>query len=471
MTIFQKLIEYSSSHRYPFHMPGHKRAESFPSVLPLELDITEIPGFDNLHDAEGILIDAMEKAADFFGADRSFFLVNGSSGGILAAVRACTRRGDTLLMARGCHKSVYHAAELCGLRTEYLQAEEVPGWEMFGSISPLDVERALERHGKCTAVLITSPTYEGILSDISAIAEIVHRKGGILIVDEAHGAHLGLGNFPPSAIQCGADIAVQSLHKTLPTPTQTAILHLRRGRVNEKELQRQLAIFQTSSPSYLFLGAMDACVEYLDKNQDILFPAYEAMLRAFYQKTENLAHLRVYRSSGEVFAHDSGKIVISTKGTSITGPQLAERLRSTYFLETEMSARSIVLAMTSVCDRKEGLCRLADALAGIDATLSKREVPPETGWKLPDAVCTIAEAVQASKEEIPAEQAVGRISADYFWAYPPGIPLLVPGEKISREMLAYLERMRRDGVELHAAYSSEGKIFVLTLDTEFSAMV
>ncbi|MBM6828572.1 aminotransferase class V-fold PLP-dependent enzyme [Anaerotignum lactatifermentans] len=471
MTLFQKLKEYSGSGFYSFHMPGHKRQTSFPSPLPLELDITEISGFDNLHEAEGILKDAMEGAAAFFGADRSFFLVNGSSGGILAAIRACTKRGDTILMARGCHKAVYHGVELCGLKTVYLQAELIPEWGIFGSISPTTVAETMDAHPECRVVLLTSPTYEGVLSDIASIAEEVHRREGILIVDEAHGAHLGMGEFPPSAIQCGADIVIQSLHKTLPSPTQTAIMHIRCGRIVEQEVQRQLAVFQTSSPSYLFLGAMEACVEYLKKHKNHILPKYTALLREFYARTSQLKHLRIFYPMEEVYAHDRGKILIGTQETNLTGPELARMLREKFLLETEMSTVNTVLAMTSLCDSEEGLRRLADALRSIDAGLKKQNLTAPEEMTLPNAVCTIEQAVQSEKEAVFAENAIGRISADYFWAYPPGIPLLVPGEEITAEILEKMKIMRRNGVEIHSAYSLEERIFVLTLDTEFSAMV
>lgn len=471
MTIFSNLEKYSNSKMYPFHMPGHKRQKIFSSPLPFDLDITEIEGFDNLHEPETILKDAMKEASEFFGADRSFFLVNGSSGGIIAAIRACTKRGDTLIMSRGCHKSVYHAAELCGLKTVYLQAEKVTDWGISGSILPQNVAAAMESHPECGVVIVTSPTYEGVVSDIRRIAEEVHSRGGILIVDEAHGAHFGMGEFPSSAIQCGADLVVQSLHKTLPSPTQTAILHMRKGRVDEKELQRQLAVFQTSSPSYLFLGAIEECIQYLKKNKDLVFQVYSNRLNDFYAEMKQLNLLRIFLPGKEVFHHDKGKILIGTQGTSITGPALAKLLREQYFLETEMSTGNTVLAMTSICDTDEGFHRLAAALREIDGTLQKTNWNASKMMKLPKAICTIEEAMQERKEEIRMENAAGRVSADYYWAYPPGIPLLVPGEEITEEMLQGMEKMRKNGIVIHSSYSKEGSMNVLTLDTEFSAMV
>lgn len=264
--ILKLLTEYAGSDAYPFHMPGHKRREipdgvpgGFPD--PYGIDITEIDGFDNLHHAEGILKNAMDEAAAVYGADRSWYLVNGSTCGILSAVFAVTENGGKILTARNCHKAVYHAIYLNRLKTEYLYPEEIAEFGINGGIQAEDVREALEKdaikyagkrecakkagdpekaensenRGSCEgiinskngrkkcadiqAVLITSPTYEGVVSDIRAIAEAAHEYGVPLIVDEAHGAHLEFADqchsFPKSALECGADIVIQSLHKTM----------------------------------------------------------------------------------------------------------------------------------------------------------------------------------------------------------------------------------------------------------------
>lgn len=463
MSIFEKIKSYSEKGYYPFHMPGHKRNKAaFSSPVPFDLDITEIPGFDNLHHSTGILKDAMEQAAKLFGADASFFLVNGSSGGILAAIRACTKRGDTLIMSRGCHRSAFHGAELCGLQTVYLQPDIIEGWDVFGSVSPERVERALQENPACKVVFITSPTYEGVISDIKTIAEIVHRHQGILIVDEAHGAHLGFGEFPPSAIQCGADLAIQSLHKTLPSPTQTGILHMRKGCVREREISRQLSVFETSSPSYLLMGAIADCVHLLEEKNQELFSKYLCLLENFYKEMARLKHLRIFQPKQNVFAHDMGKILISVKSTSLTGPELARILRERYALETEMSTQSTVLAMTSIFDTKEGLDRLKKALFEIDATVHTGEmVHTDRTLFLPEQVLSIEKALLMEREEIRFSDAVGKIAADYLWAYPPGIPLIVPGEIFSSDLYEKVVSMMADGVEVDSAYAEQEKMFVV----------
>ena len=257
MNLYDRLLQYQSSEMYPFHMPGHKRRKD-DFANPFFIDITEIEGFDNLHHAEGILKDAQDRAAALYHSEETYFLVNGSTCGILAAVSACTARGGKILMARNCHKAAYHAAYLRGLDIEYLYPEKEDIFGINGGIHEDIVEKALEEFQDIQAVMITSPTYDGVVSNVEKIAQIVHRKGIPLIVDEAHGAHFGFHEyFPKSSVEMGADLVIHSLHKTLPSLTQTALLHVNGNRVDRECLRKFLDIYQTSSPSYVFMAGMD----------------------------------------------------------------------------------------------------------------------------------------------------------------------------------------------------------------------
>ena len=223
--LLEKLQEYRAEDMYPFHMPGHKR-KPLPFPNPYSIDITEIDGFDNLHHAEGILKEAQERAADLYGSKECFYLVNGSTCGLLAAICAATKKRDKVLVARNCHKAVYHALYLNELQAEYIYPV-ITKSGIQGQIEPEQVKKALLLNPDIAAVILTSPTYEGVVSDINAIAGIAHERGIPLIVDEAHGAHLGFGaGFPENAVRQGADAVIMSLHKTLPSFTQTALLHL-----------------------------------------------------------------------------------------------------------------------------------------------------------------------------------------------------------------------------------------------------
>ena len=489
--LLERLTEYAGSDAYPFHMPGHKRREipdgipgGFPD--PYGIDITEIDGFDNLHHAEGILKDAMETAAAIYGADRSWYLVNGSTCGILSAVFVATENGGKILTARNCHKAVYHAICLNRLEAEYLYPEEITEFGINGGIRAEDVRKALEKdamrcagnsgdvRGKITkiqAVLITSPTYEGVVSDIRAIADVAHEYGIPLIVDEAHGAHLEYADqchsFPKSALEYGADIVIQSLHKTLPCFTQTAILHVKGKLVDQDRISRYLSMFQTSSPSYLFMAGMERCIRYMDGDGRNGMVRYEKRLEHFMERMEGLQVLEVldreicgkYRT---VAGWDPSKIVVSTmRAEDFHGEELAETLRRKYHLEMEMTAPEYVIAMTSLMDTEEGFERLGTALLEIDGALRRRmdpdqqkekgepkekercETPEATESKVSHPIrrMLICEAMDADTERTAFQDTVGKVSAEFVYLYPPGIPIIAPGEvftdAIVEKIMAY----------------------------------
>ena len=476
--LLERLTEYAGSDAYPFHMPGHKRREipdgipgGFPD--PYGIDITEINGFDNLHHAEGILKDAMDEAAAIYGADRSWYLVNGSTCGILSAVFATTENGGKILTARNCHKAVYHAICLNRLEAEYLYPEEITEFGINGGIRAEDVRKALEKdamrcagnsgdvRGKITkiqVVLITSPTYEGVVSDIRAIADAAHEYGIPLIVDEAHGAHLEYADqchsFPKSALEYGADIVIQSLHKTLPCFTQTAILHVKGKLVDQDRVSRYLSMFQTSSPSYLFMAGMERCIRYMDGDGRNEMVRYEERLEHFMKRMEGLQVLEVLdweicRKYRTVAGWDPSKIVVSTmRAEDFHGEELAETLRRKYHLEMEMTAPEYVIAMTSLMDTEEGFERLGTALLEIDGALrhcveseqqkekgeskgKKRcETPEATESKVSHPIrrMLICEAMDADTERTALQDTVGKVSAEFVYLYPPGIPIIAPGE-------------------------------------------
>ncbi len=441
------LLENGERGRVPMHMPGHKRnaaAAPYLDALSLREDITEIDGFDNLHGAEGILADSMARAAALWGADRSFFLVNGASGGILAGIRALTKRGDAVLMTRGAHKSVYHAVELCGLRPIFL-LPSCTETGFFGSVSPADVAQALQSHPEVKLVILTSPTYEGVISDVASIAEIAHAAGVPLFVDEAHGAHLDLSeHFTLGAVRAGADLVVQSLHKTLPSLTQTAILHVCGTRVDADRLAHQLAVFETSSPSYLLLASIDGCVRAIAENGAI-FADWADALAQFDRRIADLQHLTIPFHGADadgrdpaVFAYDRSKIYVSARGASADGAALAASLRA-HGIEPEMVTADGVLCMTGAGDTKESLAALADALCAIDAQIHAESVVESLpSISVPPLVIDPEEALASAWESVPVAEAIGHTAAEYVWAYPPGIPLVIPGEMITEETVRYI---------------------------------
>ena len=297
--LYKKLESYGQSDYYPFHMPGHKRnrASSADDFL-FERDITEISGFDNLHHAEGILKEAQEYAAQIYGTKKCFFSVNGSTAALLAAVSASVNKGGKILVARNCHKAVYHALYLRELQPVYIYPHEDQRLGINGGISPERVERYLEENTDVQAFLLTSPTYDGVVSDIKTIAEVVHRHKIPLIVDEAHGAHLHYSKyFRCSAADLGADIVIQSFHKTLPSMTQTAVLHICSDMADVEKIKRFMGIYQTSSPSYILMASMDACMDKLRKDGQQMFREFTFNLEKARQRLSKCEKIKLIEGS------------------------------------------------------------------------------------------------------------------------------------------------------------------------------
>ena len=460
--LYRQLCEYSESDYYGFHMPGHKRNGSMmDEKLPCRIDITEIEGFDDLHHASGILKEAQESAARVYGADETYFMVNGSTVGILSAILGNTKKGDTVLVARNCHKSVYHAIFINELKPVYLYPEFSGELQLNTEISVSAVKTALKEHSDIRAVILVSPTYDGVISDIGQIADVVHEYRIPLIVDQAHGAHLGFHSyFGENANRQGADVVIHSLHKTLPSLTQTALLHVNGPYANRRKVNRYLDMLQSSSPSYVLMASIDGCIRMLEEGET-LFEPYVEQLQKFWEKTEELKRLRVIRT--EHF--DPSKIVISVKDADITSRELYETLLNRYHLQMEMVSGTYVLAMTSVGDTEEGFDRLWTALAEIDQECDVRmtEAEGQTDSEVLGRIAPVEQVFTSAEMEriledvregdtpfdsdrvrhLRWEESAGYISTEYAYLYPPGIPILVPGERISEEAVDTLLRYRK----------------------------
>lgn len=474
---------------YPFHMPGHKRR-----VAPCKdisdiygIDITEIDDFDNLHEAQGIIKEAEERAAKLFGADETHFLVNGSTGGILAAVCGSVHEGDTVYMARNCHKSVYNAVMLSRAVPVYIYPKQESIFEINAGIESEQIENAILENPSSgnSIVIITSPTYEGVISDIAKISEVCHKYNATLIVDAAHGAHLGFGDFPQSPIALGADVVIASVHKTLMAPTQTAVIHIAKSSNVASGIRKMLKVFQTSSPSYVLMAGIEGCVDSLAENGKALFDAYEALLNDFYAETEKLVNIGILSREKLTCAgsadFDRSKIVLSDKSGKLTGKQLYDLLRTQYQLQPEMAAGGYCLLMTSPADSTEAFDRLTAALKSIDKMLSGDDNSDKSkrgtlsrlydrflgssirkiilsgsdfSYDYNNEAISVAATAKMSQSDamfcektefIPVELSVGRTSAGSIVPYPPGVPIAVAGELLSEEMVdEILKCMNKD---------------------------
>ena len=469
--LYKELEDYSHKDYYPFHMPGHKRNPfSVDGKFPFERDITEIDGFDNLHHPEGILKRAQEGAARLYGSKECFFSVNGSTAAILSAISAAVSRGGQILMGRNCHKAVYHALYLMNLKPIYIYPQTEESLGINGGISPSRVERELEENKEIQAIILTSPTYDGIVSDIKKIAEIAHRYQIPLIVDEAHGAHLRFSDyFPVSAVDLGADVVIQSLHKTLPSMTQTAVLHLLSDRVDREKIQRFMGIYQSSSPSYILMASIDACMEKMEKDGEKMYREYIGMLKDVRRRLSACKHIRLVGEdligSRGVFDYDLSKLIFSAKKSSLTGKELYQILLERYHLQMEMESENYVLAITSVGDTEEGFLRLCEAIEEIDRKEAGSYQPEEEEEIFKDSlsnikmkqVMTITQAMEAPVKKYALTESIGQISAEFVYLYPPGIPLLVPGELITGQFVRNVRRYMEKGLNIQGLsdYSNE----------------
>jgi Arginine/lysine/ornithine decarboxylases len=465
--LFNKLNMYKDSGIYPFHMPGHKMGRGIDMKDAFAMDITEIDGFDNLHHAEGIIEDAQKMCAKTFGADKSFFLVNGSSCGIIAAIMSVCGDGDKLIVARNCHKSVMDALVLSGAQPRYVMPEVVDDFNIFGAVSAENIENVCNDNPEAKAVIIVSPTFEGIVSDIASIAEVLKKKNMLLIVDAAHGPHMRFNKFfPKTAIECGADIVIESLHKTLPCPTQTSVLHTSGNKVNMERLKKCLAMTQSSSPSYIFMAAIDKCRDYLDNEGKADFESYVNRIKNFREGVKEIKNLRLLDSNivgrNNIYDYDLGKLVIFSD--SINCIEIGDVLRKKYKIELEMSCPTHCLALTSVSDTEEGFEGLKNAIIEIDKNLDMVEKRENVSFVFPKPKVMVSPriAFNAQKVDVDLKDSVGKISAEYVIPYPPGIPLVSPGEEITNKIVSIINKYIESNVNIIGMKNSSlEKILVL----------
>lgn len=478
-----KLEAYSKENIVPMHMPGAKRNSEIigrymdDMPAPYDIDITEIDGFDNMHNADGMIKKAFEKTAALYGADESLFLVNGSTAGNMAAICGVTDKGDSIIVARNCHISVYNAIILNELDANYVYPQYDNEYGYYKGISLREIKDAVEKNesmGKdIKAVVITSPTYEGNVSDIKNIAAYLHEHNIPLIVDEAHGAHFKFScEFPQTAVEQGADIVINSVHKTLPSLTQTAVMHINYGYVNVSKVKRYWNIYQSTSPSYILMGSIDRCMSIIEKDGEYLFENYISKLKILRNKLGQLKNIKLIDSD------DISKIVIGCDNAK----KLYDILLKEYGIQLEMSSLKYAIAMTSIFDSAEYYDRFYNALCEIDRrynanninnsannnqnyaehynifnntlSIKKADIKVNIADFKNGALMSIAKALNEGDKNgydkimMNDSSLYGRISAKMVYVYPPGIPILCPGEIISENVVNIISKAIDNGLEV-----------------------
>lgn len=514
--ILSKLDKYKDENIVPMHMPGAKRNKELIELYmgdmgnPYEKDITEINGFDNMHNAETIIKDAFDEAAELYGADESWYLVNGSTAGNMSAICGVTHKNDVVIMARNCHISVYNAVILNELNPVYIYPEYDEEYGYYKGITLKEIKFIVDKYSSdhdrndIKAVILTSPTYEGNVSDIKSIAEYLHQYNIPLIVDEAHGAHFNFSeSFPQSAVKSGADVVINSVHKTLPSLTQTAIMHINYGIVDVERIRRYWNIYQSTSPSYILMSSIARSLSIVKNDGDKLFAEYVDKLTILRNGLSELKHIRLINTD------DISKLVLGYKDAK----WLYDTLFYKYKIQLEMSSIKYVIAMTSIFDSQEYYDRFLAALKEIDEELDNRvlaalkEIDEEidesiskydredilnskvdkdldnrfnsihngeadnrlnyssinnqdNGNKInvvdfrDEQALTIAQAFNrrdlsgCDEIQMNNEKIYGKISGESVYVYPPGIPILCPGEVITRKIIAILEAAGEAGLEV-----------------------
>lgn len=458
--ILEKLEEYSKAGYVPMHMPGGKRNTEYASTS--ELDITEIDGFDNMHNADGIIKNASDRAAKLYGADKTLMLVNGSTAGILSAICGATKRKGKIIVARNCHVSVYNALIMAQLEPVYVIPEVDNDTGIYRGLSLEQIRKCVENNRDAQAVIITSPTYEGVVSEVREIASYLHEKGIPLIVDEAHGAHFEFSEeFPESAVKAGADIVINSIHKTLPALTQTALLHISGNYVDYDKVERFWNIYQTTSPSYILMASIDRCMRIIEVQGDYIFKEYINRLKNLRENIAKLNNIRLMDSD------DISKIILICDD----GKYLYDRLLDEYKVQLEMASFKYVIAMTSVADKQEYYDRFLSALKEIDESWkveskdSENAVGESLGYAInnkPEVCMCPADAIDLMDENgyedlsVNSPDICGRISMSSVLIYPPGMPAVNVGERITGDVCRIIKSAINAGLEVPGL--KEGKI-------------
>ena len=457
--ILEALEKMKRARLVPFDVPGHKRGRGNPELTEflgeqcLSVDVNSMKMLDNLCHPVSVIKDAERLAADAFGAAHAFFMVGGTTSAVQAMVMTACKRGDKIIIPRNVHRSAINAMILCGAVPVYVnpQMDSMLGISLGMSVA--DVEKAIRENPDAKAVFVNNPTYYGICSDIKSIAKLAHDNGMLLLADEAHGSHLYFSDkLPVAAMHADADMAALSMHKSGGSLTQSSML-LIGNRVPEGYVHQIINLTQTTSASYLLLASLDVSrrnmalrgKEMIDKIIDQVEYARDEIntIGDYYAYSKELIN------GDSIFDFDITKLSVYTRSIGLAGIEVYDILRDEYDIQTEFGDIANLLAYVSVGDRLKDIERLVSALAEI------RRNYRQTGRKMlkaeyinPQVICGPQEAFYSEKESLPIDQTVGRVCSEFVMCYPPGIPILAPGEKITEEILQYIRYAKKKGCSM-----------------------
>ena len=467
------LHEYVESGTTPFHTPGHKqgvgmhlRMRDFIGENVLAIDLTQVGNLDDLHQPSGPLKDAQALAAQAYGADFSYFLVNGSTAGNHAMLMTALRPGDAILMPRNSHKSALGALIISGAKPIYMPPEVDNDHHVDHCVTAQTVESALRDHPEAKAVFITTPTYYGATADLAAIEKIVHAHDRLLLVDEAWGPHLHFHpQLPPSATSIGADVCVNSTHKLLGAMSQASMLHTKGSRIDQGRLRSTLRIFQSTSPQLVLLASLDVARMQMATEGEKLLSNALALARDARARLNGIPGVYCMGTDlvGKpgVAGYDETRIVITVKGLGYTGYEADQILRNRYNVQIELADLFNVVALVTIGDTQDKIDKLVHAVADLAREDRPIDIYSPTGIlerrlaqgtymmpSIPELVVTPREAFLSDHVEVPFGKSAGLVCAEVVTPYPPGIPILCPGERITKDIIEYLRLETKAGVRM-----------------------
>ena len=487
--IIKGLEFYKNQNNTAFHMPGHKQNQrifeelEFLKTNVYSYDLTEVPGTDNLYEAKEMIKDAQVLLAEAMGSKKSYMLVNGSTCGIYSMILGLLNKNDKIIVQRNCHKSVFTAIYLGNLSSIYVYPKVIKDFDIASTVDAYDLAEVIKENKDAKAVVITSPTYYGTCAYIKEISNLCKENNMLLLVDEAHGAHFNFSSLlPETAISLGADIAVTSFHKTLPALTQTAVLNLSHSLSDAQieKIESKLQMFQSSSPSYLFLASIDMARYLMETKGEMLINELKANIDKVKEALSDIRGISVLDETHlENESYDFTRLVINTP---LRGNYLAELLRSKYNIQVEMADFNNIVLIGTVADTSIMYENLVKALKDIfadsnyEAQLNNHinEARKDSNsinlnsYKLmpkPKTVLNWHEAEELERELVELDDSIGRVSVESLVPYPPGVPLVLPGEEITSEVISYINAIKSDNLKLTKSLSSKDadKIYVIKI--------
>lgn len=448
--ILNKLEELRDDDLVSFHVPGHKMGKIFQKLgyennieKIYTLDTTEIDGTDNLHNAKEIIKESQDRASRVFNSDKTIYLVNGTTCGIEAAIMSVCNPKSKIIVNRDCHQSVINACILGDIEPVYIASKVCKKTNIIMGVDIEDVKLVIDNNLDAKAIVLTYPTYYGRAFDLKTICDYAHSKNMIVIVDEAHGSHLQLSDeLPESAIDQGADIIIQSTHKTLPAFTQSSMMHIKGNMIDENRIATMLRFLESSSPSYVLLTSLELAVDIYDKYGTKLMNDLLSNIEKFKSKFEDNENIIIDNNM------DKTKIFISLKKLGITGYELDNILREEYKIQVELSNYYGVLLICTIGNDEEDFIRLEKSLYSLISTIDKKELLKDTNYPecIPKKILNPRDAFYSDKKSVRLEDSIGKISGEYIIPYPPGISLISPGEIITQEIITYIQQGVKNGM-------------------------